>query len=95
MNRPARSIGRLEFTATRRYFGTLKIAIRLLPMLNVCRSVAENTRFFPFVVASRQPVPLVIFAPFGALIPLIVISPAMVNLPWIAIASNVPLELSV
>ena len=53
------------------------MAIRLLPILIVCNKVATKTRFLPVVVASRQPVPLVIFSPFGALFPLMLISPAM------------------
>jgi len=77
---PGRTTARLEVTAPDDYFGTLKMAMRFFPILNVCRSVAENTRLVPFVVASRQPAPLVIFAPFGALTPLIIISPAMVRL---------------
>ena len=37
------------------YFGTLKMAIRLLPRLSVLSSVATKTRFFPFTAASLQP----------------------------------------
>jgi hypothetical protein len=56
------------------YFGTLKIAIRLEPILMVSNSVPTNTRFSPRTKTSRQPVPLVILSPLLAFLPCIVIS---------------------
>jgi hypothetical protein len=56
------------------HFGTLKIAMRLDPILMVSSRVPTNTRFRPLTLASRQPVPLVIFSPLRGFLPLIVIS---------------------
>jgi hypothetical protein len=59
------------------YFGTLKMAMRLLPKLIVLSNVPTNTRFLPLRVASLQPFPFVIFWPLRAFCPLIDISLAI------------------
>jgi len=51
------------------YFGTLNTAIRLSPRLIVVRSVPTNTRLSPWVVASRQPFPVVMRSPRLAFLP--------------------------
>jgi hypothetical protein len=55
------------------YFGTLKIASRLLPKFKVWRSVPTNTRLRPLTAASRHRVPLVMRSPLFGFLPLIVI----------------------
>lgn len=48
------------------YFGTLKMASRLLPKLKVSIKLPTKTRFLPFTAASLHPVPFVILSPFFA-----------------------------
>jgi hypothetical protein len=45
------------------HLGTLKIARRLDPIFIVSIKVPTNTRFLPLVVASLQPLPLVMRSP--------------------------------
>jgi hypothetical protein len=71
------SLRRKVYVGLTVYLGTLKIANRLLPKLNVFNSVPTNTRLRPFTMANLQPCPAVIRSPLRALSPLIVISAAM------------------
>src|SRR5690606_10475279 len=66
---------------------TEKIARRLVPMLNVLRSVPAKTRFRPLVVARRYPAPLVMRLPFLGLLPAIVTAFDMFVGPPFGVAS--------
>lgn len=55
------------------YFGTLKIAKRLLPKFIVWRRVPTKTRLRPLTAANLHRVPLVIRSPLFGFLPFIVI----------------------
>jgi hypothetical protein len=56
------------------HFGTLNIANRFRPKLNVWSNVAAKIRLRPFVAAKRHPFPAVIRSPLRAGTPLITMS---------------------